>query len=116
MSTLTTVEVLRETKTLLEQRGWHKGWYFPLATANGDEPSPDCPLCLLGALDVAAGGTPGDCTEASMAAQRVISGVLFARNFFAGVGTWNDAQDRTLAEVYALLDKAIELTEAGDPR
>lgn len=116
MSALSTVEVLRGAKAVLQRNGWHQGWYFPAGTPRGTEPWQGCPVCLLGALDVAAGALPGDSPEVAIAAQFFLGRVLQGRGFESGVGLWNDADGRSLNEVYALLDEAIERAEAGEVR
>lgn len=112
----TTVEVLRGAKAALAERGWFQGWYFPVPPggSESDEPPEGCPVCLLGALDVGSGMPPGS-TSLTLGAERVLAAVLEERGVHLSIGPWNDEPGRTLDEVYALLDQAIERVEAVAP-
>lgn len=91
---------LREAKALIE-RGWCRGDYAK--DANGcsvyeDNPSAIC-WCASGAINAKAG-------------------YVERRVFSQAIGTtcipgWNDAPERTQAEVLAAFDKAIELAETS---
>jgi hypothetical protein len=106
MSTPTTIEILRGAKALIQTQGWHQGWFF-----KDNDPSADpakCPVCLRGAFSLAAGAHhPADWSLVPHEVYRAVNAVLpdTWRGLIAG---W------TVAEVYALLDAAIERAEAGE--
>lgn len=110
MSTLSTVEVLRGAKAVIERNGWHQGDYADRRPEFRGKPPRECPVCLLGAINVASGGDPDDDSEVTEAER------LLKQCMKQYVPTWNDAPGRTVAEVYALLDEAIERAEAGEVR
>lgn len=109
MSALSTVEVLRGAKAVLGTRGWTQGNYVTGDPATGA-------LCLRGAVNVAAGSPdPLVSSEAAEGAWRMLRRLTYDRYRLGPIG-WNDVKDRTLPEVYALLDEAIERAEAGGSR
>lgn len=66
----------------------------------------DCPVCAYGAINIAACGQP---TRLSAAGERAAA--AFARHLGiprSGIGTWNDAPDRTVAEVVAALRECAD--------
>jgi hypothetical protein len=93
IKTNTTADVLRRARALIDSpEKWIKGAYGLRA---------DDPHCVYGALDVVAHMRP--CRGFEL--------------FREAVGTrhieaWNDAPERTHAEVMAAFDRAIELAEA----
>lgn len=118
MSALTTVEVLRGTKTVLERNGWHQGALYDHAQANAGAAREECRVCLVGAFCVAATGDPVGRNLQTDAVWDLVCDLVNRRGTFGDspIGDWNDEPDRTLAEVYALLDEAIERAEAGELR
>jgi hypothetical protein len=105
-----TVEILRGAREVLERNGWNQGWFF-----RDDDPGAnpaECAVCLRGALNLSAGaehpGSPAACGDALMAVNDALPERW--RGLIAG---WNDERGRTVEEVYALLDRAIELAEGG---
>lgn len=114
MSGLSTVQVLRGAKAVLERNGWTQKDYAALGPGyDGSTPLADCPVCLRGAVNVAGGSPdPASATEASDDAWRVLRRMVYQRYHEAPIG-WNDKPGRTLAEVYALLDEAIVRAEGS---
>jgi hypothetical protein len=87
---VTTVEVLRAAKALLTPETWGKGRSF--------QPPADGKCCLLMAVSrVVQNGTEHGLATAAL---------YRARNG-AGVVCWQDAPERTLADIHALIDRAI---------
>jgi hypothetical protein len=114
MSDLSIVEILRGAKAVLERNGWTQ-----LDTIDEDQhasgtPMADCRVDLTGALRIAATGDPtaGDNLTAMEARMALLDVVWESASGCAGLGSWNDAEGRTVDEVYALLDAAIERAEA----
>lgn len=109
MSELTTVEILRGARGVLERNGWTQEWFFKEVPG---VPAAECPVCLRGALNLAAGGalahpvTPAACGDALMAVNDALP--EYWRGLIAG---WNDEPGRTAEDVFALLDQAIALAE-----
>lgn len=114
MSGLSTVEVLRGAKTVLECNGWFRGHYVDRRPEFRGTPLRECPVCLLGALNLASGRAPQD-DYGFDEPERFVLHALRNRGVsaFVGVAHWNDSPDRTLAEVSALLDEAIVLAEGS---
>lgn len=95
----TEVEKLKAARALIE-KGWTQKWFARDAAGdvcNSSSPNAVC-WCVIGACH--ATGIPDD-TIAYMARTQKI----------AYLPRWNDAPDRTQAEVLALFDKAIALAE-----
>lgn len=92
---------LREARKFIE-RGWTKN--YQARDANGYDVDPNDPSavcwCLYGALNAVGAMTP----EVLCPLQKATNERLLAN--------WNDASERTQAEVLAAFDKAIELAEA----
>lgn len=99
----TVADKLREARALIE-RGWTQGNYV----------EEGC-YCALGAIGMAVVGNPT--APSFMCGYPAISGVVRALGLplglrtSSGVADWNDAPDRTQAEVLAVFDKAIALAE-----
>lgn len=108
----TTVEILREAKAVLE----HQGGLYDSAQAAAGTARDACRVCLVGAFSIAATGSPVGRSERSDAAWDAITRALEQRGPLSDspIADWNDAEGRTVAEVYALLDEAIELASADD--
>lgn len=96
---MTTAEILRDTKARLTPETWRK--------RHCEDPDNGC--CLVNALSDAAG--------LSRASLRFLK--LPAHSYLAdavgddAVGFWNNEEGRTLEEVHAAIDRAIELAEAS---
>lgn len=107
-----TVEVIREARNLLFERGWWKG----------DLEGPNGELCVEGALCVAKnGGMHGMIThellgpvwKAIEAASRA-RGISSKGDIPCGAFIWNDAKDRTFDEVIEVLDRAEKIAEQSE--
>lgn len=112
MADLTLPAVYRRAAVVLDERGWHKGYYVD---REGQK------VCMAGAVAVACGGrpTPEQTDEHTIVWSTAmepatyndaIAGLIDA-NGGRGVASWNDSPARTLAEVKALLLKAAEQAE-----
>jgi len=105
---MTTAELLRRAKSLLEERGWTQGVYARV----GDRPChpwADNPtsFCSAGAVMAASQCVAQDgyshlAEKAVIALQGAIGGT---------VAFFNDAPGRTKDEVLAAFDRAIEIAE-----
>ena len=115
---LSTAEILCGAKTTLERNGWFQGDLYDTTQAVIGKPWNECRVSLLGALCITAGGDLDDCSDRLVESWDAVLSALELRepDFDGLVGDWNDIPGRTLAEVYALLDAAIELAEAGGPQ
>lgn len=112
MSTLTTVEVLRGAKAVLERNGLHKGSFFDWEQGDAGTPVAECRMCSIGAINFAGSGDP--LTSTDVKAYNIVRELLGGD--VTAVSVWNDAPERTLPEVLAVFDAAIERAEAGGPR
>lgn len=112
MSGLSTVEVLRGAKAVLERNGWHQGWYYD---QDQDGMPSECRVCVRGALNLAAGSDiPYATPDPAWTATKLLDKILRDRFAFPGsVEPWNDTEGRSVAQVYALLDEAIALAEGN---
>lgn len=106
------VEDLRAARTLLLDRGWTQGALG--RDANGDAytnifflPCAAC-LCGYGATILVASEHEGPSRPRSDAAHNALSNVVRAHNDYI---TWQDAPGRTVGEVLAVFDLAIEAAE-----
>lgn len=114
MSEMSTVDVLRGAKVALQRNGWTQHDTIDEAQYAAGTPMADCRVDLTGALRIAATGDPtgGDNLTASEA-RMVLLGIIWeSGSAQSGLGTWNDADGRSLNEVFALLDEAIKRAEA----
>ncbi|HTJ68579.1 MAG TPA: hypothetical protein VL551_13675 [Actinospica sp.] len=117
MSVSATTAVLREAKAVLERNGWFQGEYVDRRPEFDGVALRECPVCLLGALNVAAGREADDIgMRDDLRPLDVLQTLIRRRGFRRPVHAWNDVKDRTVDDVLALLDEAIELVEAGDAR
>ena len=112
----TTVEILRGMKAAIERNGWAQHGYIDKGQHEAGTPIANCRVDLYGALRIAATGdvTNGDdltADEARMILLRLV--VAESDTGPMGLASWNDWPGRTVDEVYALLDHAIERAEAG---
>lgn len=113
---MTTLEILRGVRELLaDEKRWHHGSGAFAATDDGKPcdtlSSRAACFCIAGAAFRVLGiGT----TQPAHEAWAVVDAIHRAAdiNKTAGIGKWNDAPERTHAEVIAAIDKAIELEQA----
>lgn len=92
-------EILARAAAVIERNGWNQGGYFADRVGLALR---ECPVCALGAINIAAGLTPG--TTINPRTERAVS--LLADRVDpdrALVGTWNDADGRTAEQVVAEL-------------
>lgn len=120
MSELTLPQVYRRAMKIIDERGWHRGWYIDDARRK---------VCIGGACAIALGGVPqpkgdwsatifwledsDDAKQLWFAAADHLSRMVGV-NYYLDITEWNDDGDRTLAEVKALLLKAAEQAEQSD--
>lgn len=115
--------LFRSAADHIELHGLAKGWYWTPAPAE-DTPIGDCPTCTIGACTWAQTGRPipveGDEIVAD-AAQFLAQALGVSStdpdtgepDYVETVAIWNDAPDRTQAEVVAFLRRmAVEAAEA----
>lgn len=108
-----TTELIREARQRIDRYGWWQGDYYPLGADWRDT----C-ACPSGALYIAAGFDPGDPFNIPTSEHWRISDAvndiqltLERRGYPYALTTWNDAPNRTKAEVLDLLAEAAR--EAG---
>lgn len=100
-----TVEVLREARRLIAERGWTQGEYARDAAGRACEPvgaTPRC-YCSIGAL-IAASQNDGGYAQAFGALLSAIGN---------GVVAWNDEPRRSVEDVLRAFDRAIAAAEAS---
>lgn len=95
-----TVEVLEKAKALLTPETWGKGHGSQLPAAGK--------YCVLQAMGAVARGFDWRDMEAADALLAEAFGARF------GLAGWNDAPERTLEEVHALIDRAVAYAKAQE--
>jgi hypothetical protein len=105
VTALTVPDVLRHAEAVLAERGWCRGDYE-------DEQGH---VCARGAINLVVTGLPWEegehnplATSATWALAKYLNGY-----WAADVSDWNDAAERTEAEVRAALLAAAQRAEAG---
>lgn len=107
-----TSEILDKAADVIERNGWTQGdWYD--VDARGD--SRECPVCALGAINVAGGSLPDEFPDGPRRAAALVLadrlGVLedaLSYGLSNTVGRdWNDVAGRTAEEVVAELRAAV---------
>lgn len=107
--------LLRAAAAVIRERGWWKG----------SNEGPEGQVCLFGAINVAAGGDPeGNGFHPPLQAALLCACDILEGTVEGDVDVWNDAPQRTVDEVLALLEGAAVLEEErlrhdetpGDPR
>ena len=96
---MNTKEVLSRAADIVQERGLNKGDY---ATRYN---STEGPVCAIGAVRLAAGGSPWRFTELAGKACSVLAGVL-PKLYDEDISAWNDKPRRRKHEVVKLLRKA----------
>jgi hypothetical protein len=105
-------QVYRDAADVIRRNGHHKGDFFDRAAALLRQlPPSECPVCMLGAVNVAVVGDPTDEAGRALAARRWLHDVCV--EYAGGAATWNDADRRTVDEVLAMLGRAAAAAEAA---
>lgn len=81
-----TAEILLKAADVIEIRGWHQGGYMP---SFSDVDTATCPVCVLAALNVAAGAVPDEGFDAASDRQDA----AFALADFLGLGGEVDSHE-----------------------
>lgn len=110
---MTTVEILRAARAKIEKpEAWAKGGFA--CDARGYAVGARNPLaicfCSIGAIRRVTASFAEE-----LAARDVLSEIVEAIGMY-GLAEWNDAPERTHAEVLAAFDKAISLAEEAGAR
>lgn len=105
-------EIYRNARNVLMERGWHQGDFTPL-DEDGIPVTADGPVCLYGAVHVAA-GYEANTDEDVYAADFLSEFAKFGER--DDLGIWNDEPSRHLNEVLDVLDVmekvALQLEES----
>lgn len=106
---MTPAAVLKKARELIsDEKAWTKGWFAKDERGRdvyADDPGAVC-FCAMGAIDRAAEECGGvDDVPALNMLVRALGGTA--------IDLFNDAPERTHAEVLAAFDKAIASSEAG---
>ncbi|MGW1492614.1 DUF6197 family protein [Streptomyces sp. NPDC002402] len=115
-------DILDKAADHIDAVGWHQSYLYDADQAEAGTPLPECRVCILGAINVAATGTPrygaayraGDEPLPLMVnfAQDAVARHLGSPGFDSAV--WNDMGERTQDEVtQALRDAANARREAS---
>ena len=109
MTTLSTLDIFKEAKDLLEQNGWVK---HACITAQGEHSLEGAVICATGELLHRQGLLPGS-EEWCKIAETYDDKALGALREIVGprLNDWHSHPDRTFEEVLGVLDQAIEKTE-----
>ena len=91
-------KIIRAAKTRIEKQGWAHG--YPGASPG--------PVCVIVALSDVAGGQYFRCRHF---VERAITGDAGGSVY---IGRWNDRPERTLDDVYQMLDRAVALASADE--
>lgn len=104
-------DILMKAAEVIETRGWHQGYYMPAGTSRAT-----CPVCVLGAINVAAGyppdGSPDERTDVAGPAEDATKALI---EHLGGLhaDTWNDALGRTAEQVTTALRECAASLKAG---
>jgi hypothetical protein len=97
-----TADILDEAANVIERNGWHRGFYYDRSV---HLPPAECPVCALGAVNVAMGSVdPVRPAEIGSPAEVALERYLGV----ASVADWNDDPDRIAAEVITALRDAAQ--------
>lgn len=106
-----TADVLDRAANIIERNGWYQGSYFDRYALDGERSPNDCPVCTLGALNVALGAlNPSHDVDlngpAEMALRRYLN--LDDSDGADSLADWNDRRCRTAEQVVAALRAAAQ--------
>lgn len=118
---MSTRQILLEAARVIEINGHFKGDfldYDAIERARVEEglllDESACPVCAYGAINIAAGARPNRLSDRGDAAVAALAGFLGVEPTISGIGIWNDAPERTAAEVVtALRECAAALQEVA---
>lgn len=113
-----TAEILNKAADVIETRGWHRGSFTPDGTLENPTDPKTCPVCVLGAINVAAGraaeldltdrGTAQAAAE-QLAAYLGLTYRLYRYTLVEVLGDeWNDSAAADEAEVITALREAAK--------
>ena len=107
------LEILKETRRLLDEKGWTQGAYARDnrgSCVEVESPAASC-FCLSGALRRAHANLGYD----SFSSYAANAATLYLAEAGAGrsIPAWNDAPSRTKDDVLKLVDRAITEAEKG---
>ncbi|MFD9070582.1 DUF6197 family protein [Streptomyces lasiicapitis] len=102
-----TADVLDQAAEILEANGHYQGHLYDTRQAAGSTPLDGCRVDVMGALNIAAHGTP---RYAGSPAVYAAEQALTDRLQVVSLVTWNDEKGRTAADItQALRDTAANL-------
>lgn len=120
MTTIPDPQIYRAAADVIRENGWHKNEYFRPVS---DVPPAKCPVCLMGAVLVAAVGTPqhihdegGECDETCFPLVWLATFMTkagYCDTDAMGIADWNDEPERTVDEVVAALEAAASAAESA---
>lgn len=113
---MTKREFIKQMRAIIEA-GWTQGAYARNADGQGRGPSADdaCQFCILGAwrrINCMATDSQA-CREASHAVINDLEDAVVARYCEPRLGVWNDAPERTQADVLAVIDSVAAKYDAA---
>ncbi|MCK2144846.1 hypothetical protein MWG58_28815 [Streptomyces sp. WAC00276] len=104
------VIALRHAARLVQANGLAKGWWYDPA---GGQPKGSWPVCAIGALSTAITGDPMPAEAEELDDELRDAVAILARQIESGtddpierIAYWNDADERTAADVASLLRRA----------
>lgn len=115
MTTIPDPQVFRDAIDVIRERGWHQGDFFD--GEDGGEGTGAC--CTAGAIRFGTNGDPQFPSSVTDAAELWLVEHLLGGRYMEyvehgssggcgeAIGRWNDEQDRTIADVLALLNRAV---------
>ena len=113
-----TREILLAAAQVIEVNGHFKGDYLDfdeIERARWEEGAElawsDCPVCAYGAINIAACGQPNRLSDVGELAAAAFAGHLGITP--SGIGIWNDAPERTEAEVITSLRECADSEEVS---
>ncbi len=108
--------VLRRAAEVYQRNGAHKGSYYNAQQEREGVPVSECRVCVLGAIDIAAGGAPASFPDAGDQPRLVLAGHLGIDTSEAhvdgDVAAWHDARQTTPKQVVEALLAAAAAAEA----
>lgn len=108
-------QVFRDAAGVIRTNGWFQGNFWDASVnlwrrveGKPELPPAKCPVCLLGAINVVTAGDPVDGENRGLVARKWVR--QFTDDFPA---FWNDAPDRNVHDVLALLYRAAAAAESA---
>jgi hypothetical protein len=120
VTTIPDPQIYRAAADVIRRNGWNQGHFYGLEAFGEGRPRELCPLCLLGAVNLAVNGDPADLRGAATVARHWLAGLIRPGMSAAQlakqpgiVPRWNDQPGRAAVDVLDLLARAATAAESA---